>query len=467
MNPVLASLFATGLPDLEGKGQPLPPDGDGADSGGELFLTELGKAFERLSAEAAPSFLQPPQEAEPESMERDGGVMPLPTTSEPQMPVPTPTLQALRLSESLTILVPSQPVPEAQVADYARRIGLSEEALQAILPATSAPPTPILAPVAPIPTMAPAMPSLILTPAAPAALGIDAPAPSAPAALSLASAALASTQASGDIVKLTITPPAPEPIRLVWPREVAERWLEARGETLTSRVMRASEDSSSRQAVVTLPAMELQAQQLDAAAVTLGDPEGSSAVIHLKTSESASALGQSLQGVGQTVVASSGSDGASLGGQSSGQEAGRQFSQQMAQRFSELISQRLVQQVQQGQWKVEMEVHPRDLGSIQIEMQWNHGQLEAVFETTHAATRELLLDNLPRLRESLQKFGTDVAYLGVGADSRQKNGGEGSSHSGRRGRSDRWDDQTEAASNVVGGLKASRSGHAGELDVLV
>jgi hypothetical protein len=449
MNPVLASLFATGLPDLEGKGQPLPPDGDGADSGGELFLTELGKAFERLSAEAAPSFLQPPQEAEPESMESDGGVMPLPTTSEPQMPVPTPTLQALRLSESLTILVPTQPVPEAQVADYARRIGLSEEALQAILPATAAPPTPIL------------------TLAAPAALGIDSPAPSAPTALSLASTALASTQASGEVVKLTITPPAPEPIRLVWPQEVAERWLEARGETLTSRVMSASEDSTSRQALVTLPAMELQALQPDAVTVTLGDPEGSSALIHLKTSESTSAAGQSLQGVGQTVVASSGSDGASLGGQSSGQEAGRQFSQQMAQRFSELISQRLVQQVQQGQWKVEMEVHPRDLGSIQIEMQWNNGQLEAVFETTHAATRELLLDNLPRLRESLQKFGTDVAYLGVGADSRQKNGGEGSSHSGRRGRSDRWDDQTEAASNVVGGLKASRSGHAGELDVLV
>lgn len=449
MNPVLASLFATGLPDLEGKGQPLPPDGDGADSGGELFLTELGKAFERLSAEAAPSFLQPPQEAEPESMNSDGGVMPLPTTSEPQMPVPTPTLQALRLSESLTILVPTQPVPEAQVADYARRIGLSEEALQAILPATAAPPTPIL------------------TLAAPAALGIDSPAPSAPTALSLASTALASTQASGEVVKLTITPPAPEPIRLVWPQEVAERWLEARGETLTSRVMSASEDSTSRQALVTLPAMELQALQPDAVTVTLGDPEGSSALIHLKTSESTSAAGQSLQGVGQTVVASSGSDGASLGGQSSGQEAGRQFSQQMAQRFSELISQRLVQQVQQGQWKVEMEVHPRDLGSIQIEMQWNNGQLEAVFETTHAATRELLLDNLPRLRESLQKFGTDVAYLGVGADSRQKNGGEGSSHSGRRGRSDRWDDQTEAASNVVGGLKASRSGHAGELDVLV
>jgi hypothetical protein len=449
MNPVLASLFATGLPDLEGKGQPLPPDGDGADSGGELFLTELGKAFERLSAEAAPSFLQPPQEAEPESMNSDGGVMPLPTTSEPQMPVPTPTLQALRLSESLTILVPTQPVPEAQVADYARRIGLSEEALQAILPATAAPPTPIL------------------TLAAPAALGIDSPAPSAPTALSLASTALASTQASGEVVKLTITPPAPEPIRLVWPQEVAERWLEVRGETLTSRVMSASEDSTSRQALVTLPAMELQALQPDAVTVTLGDPEGSSALIHLKTSESTSAAGQSLQGVGQTVVASSGSDGASLGGQSSGQEAGRQFSQQMAQRFSELISQRLVQQVQQGQWKVEMEVHPRDLGSIQIEMQWNNGQLEAVFETTHAATRELLLDNLPRLRESLQKFGTDVAYLGVGADSRQKNGGEGSSHSGRRGRSDRWDDQTEAASNVVGGLKASRSGHAGELDVLV
>jgi flagellar hook-length control protein FliK len=139
----------------------------------------------------------------------------------------------------------------------------------------------------------------------------------------------------------------------------------------------------------------------------------------------------------------------------------------MAQRFSDLIGQRLVQQIQQGQWKVELEIHPRDLGSIQIEMQWNDGQLEAVFETTHAATRELLLDNLPRLRESLQKFGTDVAYLGVGADSRQKNGGDGSSHPGRRGRSDRWEDSSAAAVSAESGLKLARSGHSGELDVLV
>jgi flagellar hook-length control protein FliK len=139
----------------------------------------------------------------------------------------------------------------------------------------------------------------------------------------------------------------------------------------------------------------------------------------------------------------------------------------MAQRFSELVSQRLIQQVQQGQWKVEIEIHPRDLGSIQIEMQWNDGQLEAMFETTHAATRELLLDNLPRLRESLQKFGTDVAYLGVGADSRQKNGGDGSSHPGRRGRSDRWEDSSAAALSAESGLKLARSGHGGELDVLV
>jgi hypothetical protein len=464
MNPVLASLFSTGVPDLEAKGQSLPPDGQpSADAGGEQFLTELGKAFARLSGEGALMARSAPEVTEEGAIE--GEVVGEGEPGNRAMPA-APTLQALRLSETLTILVPAQPVPEVQVADYARRIGLSEEALRAILPEATAPSPPI-------------PPSLPV-----AAIVSAASAPSSAQQVLVSLAAATPTESAGEVVKLTITPPTPEPVRLVWPQAVAERWLEARGETFTSRAMSIKTDHTEiakmaevgRQQAFRLDPIKLDAvmtpARAEATVQVLTLAEGAMPAAHPKTPESA-ASASVTSGGGLAAASAAALDPTAAGGESSGQpgqsgqESGRQFSQQMAQRFSELVSQRLIQQVQQGQWKVEIEIHPRDLGSIQIEMQWNDGQLEAMFETTHAATRELLLDNLPRLRESLQKFGTDVAYLGVGADSRQKNGGDGSSHPGRRGRSDRWEDSSAAAVSAESGLKLARSGHSGELDVLV
>ena len=145
---------------------------------------------------------------------------------------------------------------------------------------------------------------------------------------------------------------------------------------------------------------------------------------------------------------------------------GRQANQQLAQRFGDLLSQRLVQQISQGNWKVNMEVHPRALGEIQIELHWKGGELEASFRTSQLATRELLLDQLPRLRETLEKSGTDVASLTVGDSSRQKNGDE-------KGHNRNHDAQSAVQTGDVmsveggGDLSSQPMASDGRLDVLV
>lgn len=145
---------------------------------------------------------------------------------------------------------------------------------------------------------------------------------------------------------------------------------------------------------------------------------------------------------------------------------GRQANQQLAQRFGDLLSQRLVQQISQGNWKVNMEVHPRALGEIQIELHWKGGELEASFRTSQLATRELLLDQLPRLRETLEKAGTDVASLTVGDSSRQKNGDEKGHNRNRNAQSAV---QTGDVMSVEGGggLTPQPMASDGRLDVLV
>ncbi len=132
------------------------------------------------------------------------------------------------------------------------------------------------------------------------------------------------------------------------------------------------------------------------------------------------------QGIASRVAAPGEGAGAGLGQGQMGGETARMLAQQLSQKFGELMSQRLIQQVQQGQWKVELELHPADLGAIEVELNWNGGELEAIFRAAHGTTRDLLQENLPKLRTALEQSGTDVAYLGVGGDQRRQSGDQSS-----------------------------------------
>lgn len=96
----------------------------------------------------------------------------------------------------------------------------------------------------------------------------------------------------------------------------------------------------------------------------------------------------------------------------------------LALRIGEMLAQRLVAQAQRGQWQLRFALNPQHLGRVEIDMQMRGGELEATLGALNPATRELLQDALPRLREMLQQSGMDVASLNVGSGGSSKNGGQ-------------------------------------------
>ena len=104
---------------------------------------------------------------------------------------------------------------------------------------------------------------------------------------------------------------------------------------------------------------------------------------------------------------------------------------QLSQRLSQVLGQRLSAQIERGSWRVEMDLHPASMGRIEVQLEMKNGELEANFLSSNAATRELLNDSMPRLREMFEQFGMNSAYLGLGSSNQGQS--DGNSPSGQSG----------------------------------
>ncbi|MCH1609729.1 MAG: flagellar hook-length control protein FliK [Luminiphilus sp.] len=87
--------------------------------------------------------------------------------------------------------------------------------------------------------------------------------------------------------------------------------------------------------------------------------------------------------------------------------------------LSEALGQRLAANIAAGHYRLTFNVHPRELGAIDVVMEMRDGRLDAQINTSNAVTRELLGDSLPRLRDALQQSGVNLAQLQVGSDAQQ------------------------------------------------
>ena len=87
--------------------------------------------------------------------------------------------------------------------------------------------------------------------------------------------------------------------------------------------------------------------------------------------------------------------------------------------LSEALGQRLAANIAAGHYRLTFNVHPRELGAIDVVMEMRDGRLDAQINTSNAVTRELLGDSLPRLRDALQQSGVNLAHLHVGSDMQQ------------------------------------------------
>jgi flagellar hook-length control protein FliK len=98
--------------------------------------------------------------------------------------------------------------------------------------------------------------------------------------------------------------------------------------------------------------------------------------------------------------------------------------QAQAEKMGQAIGQRMLSEMEKGHWHLKMMLKPANLGNIEVEMRLRNGELDANFTASQAATRDLLQDGLPKLKDTLTQMGMDVANMNIGGGSSQKNGGD-------------------------------------------
>ena len=134
---------------------------------------------------------------------------------------------------------------------------------------------------------------------------------------------------------------------------------------------------------------------------------------------------------------------------------------QLSQRLSQVLGQRLSAQIERGSWRVEMDLHPASMGRIEVQLEMKNGELEANFLSSNVATRELLNDSMPRLREMFEQFGMNSAYLGLGSSNQDQS--DGNSPSGQSGSQADGDGDEKSIAQETARKPVSDDG----LDVLV
>ena len=90
----------------------------------------------------------------------------------------------------------------------------------------------------------------------------------------------------------------------------------------------------------------------------------------------------------------------------------------LTKKMSEMLGQRIIAQIAKGAWRVEMELYPRSLGRVEIQLEMVNGHLEANFHTNQALTREILNEGISRLKDSLHEFGMESASVSVELENR-------------------------------------------------
>ena len=143
--------------------------------------------------------------------------------------------------------------------------------------------------------------------------------------------------------------------------------------------------------------------------------------------------------------------------------------EKISQRVAEALGQRLSAQIARGDWKVDLTLKPHNLGNIGIELKMHKGELQASFTASNSATRDLIVDGLPKLRQTLGNLGMDIAHMDVNNKQERQNGGNSTpgqqQHQGNRGSASGEIAKTVTTSTPT--VAASKTGSTDGLDVLV
>ena len=124
---------------------------------------------------------------------------------------------------------------------------------------------------------------------------------------------------------------------------------------------------------------------------------------------------------------------------------------QLSRQLTDALGKRLTAQIQRGSWHVEMDLHPKSLGRIEVQLEMKNGELEARFIAANATTRDLINEGMPRLREALQEHGTETASMDLGSANQGASDGKSTASEERsEGSNDRLSAEMDSDSPAEG-----------------
>ena len=124
----------------------------------------------------------------------------------------------------------------------------------------------------------------------------------------------------------------------------------------------------------------------------------------------------------------------------------------VGENLSKLIGQRMLVNVEAGNYRINFNLFPRDMGMVDITMEMRDGRLDAQINASNAITRDLLGDTLPRLRDALSLSGFSESNIELGSDQHRRSGhnanGENSGN-GRDSDSKKLEDRADGPGNII------------------
>ncbi len=97
--------------------------------------------------------------------------------------------------------------------------------------------------------------------------------------------------------------------------------------------------------------------------------------------------------------------------------------QDLADKLGKAMGERLQEQLESGEWKLQLKLNPAHLGKIDVELDMGTGGLDAVFKTDNPLTRELIAQGMPKLKDSFSQSGMTVANVWVNSENQRGSGG--------------------------------------------
>ena len=97
--------------------------------------------------------------------------------------------------------------------------------------------------------------------------------------------------------------------------------------------------------------------------------------------------------------------------------------QDLADKLGKAMGERLQEQLEHGEWKLQLKLNPAHLGKIDVELDMNASGLDAVFKSDNLLTRDLITQGMGKLKDSLSQSGMTVANVWVNSENQRGSGG--------------------------------------------